>query len=153
MDRGLEAIAFFKLAKGLLLVIVGAGAAKLVHVDIYDFALQWVDMLHADPDNRYLHWVLERLMSVDERTLRHLSVGTFVYAALVFTEGIGLLCQQIWAEYLTVVATASFIPLELFELFKRFTAVKLGVIGINVAVVWYLMNLLRQNSSRHRVKN
>src|SRR5574341_1389228 len=87
MDRGLEAIAFFKLAKGLLLVIVGAGAAKLVHVDIYDFALQWVDMLHADPDSRYLHWVLERLMSVDERTLRHLSVGTFVYAALVFTEG------------------------------------------------------------------
>jgi uncharacterized membrane protein (DUF2068 family) len=54
---------------------------------------------------------------------------------------------------LTVIATASFIPLELFELYKRFTAVRLGVIGINVAVVWYLVNLLRQNSSRHRVKN
>ena len=149
MDRGLEAIAFFKLAKGVLLVIVGAGAAKLVHVDVYDFALRWIDTLHADPDNRYIHWLLEKLMSVDERTLRHLSAGTFVYAALVFTEGVGLLCQQTWAEYLTVIATASFIPLELFELFKHFTVVKIGVLGINLAVVWYLINILRKNKLRH----
>jgi uncharacterized membrane protein (DUF2068 family) len=92
IDRGLEAIALFKLAKGLLLVIVGVGAAKLVHVDVYDFALQCVDALHADPDSRYVHWLLEKLMSIDGQTLRHLSVGTFVYAALVFTEGVGLLC-------------------------------------------------------------
>ena len=149
MDRGLEAIAFFKLAKGVLLVIVGAGAAKLVHADVYQFALRWVAALHADPDNRYIHWLLEKLMSVDARTLRHLRVGTFVYAALVFTEGIGLLCQQTWAEYLTVIATASFIPLELYELLKHFTAVKLGVLGINVAVVWYLIKMLRKNKLRH----
>ena len=153
IDRGLEAIAFFKLAKGVLLVIVGAGAAKLVHADVYEFALGWVAALHADPDNRYVHWLLEKLMSVDERTLRHLSVGTFVYAALVCTEGIGLLCQQTWAEYLTVIATASFIPLELFELSKHFSAVKLGVLGINLAVVWYLINMLRENTSRHRVQS
>ncbi|MSP40705.1 MAG: hypothetical protein EXR70_19640 [Deltaproteobacteria bacterium] len=40
IDRGLEAIAIFKLVKGALLVIVGTGAAKLVHVDVYDLALQ-----------------------------------------------------------------------------------------------------------------
>ncbi|MSP40704.1 MAG: DUF2127 domain-containing protein [Deltaproteobacteria bacterium] len=110
-------------------------------------------MLHVDPDNRYIHWVLEKLMFVDERTLRHLSAGTFVYAAVVITEGIGLLRQKVWAEYLTVIATAALIPLEIFELVKRFTVLKVGVIAINIAVVGYLIYMLRENSSRHRVKN
>ena len=149
MDRGLEAIAFFKLAKGLLLVIVGFGASRLVHVDVYDLALQWVDTLHADPDNRYIHWLLEKLMFVDEKTLKHLSVGTFVYAALVLTEGVGLLRQKVWAEYLTVIATASLIPLEIFHSFKHFTWLKIGVIAINVAVVVYLVKMLRGNKGIH----
>jgi uncharacterized membrane protein (DUF2068 family) len=153
IDRGLEAIAIFKLVKGALLLLVGTGAAKLIHVDVYDLALQWVGVLHVDPDNRYIHWLLEKLMFVDERTLRHLSAGTFVYASVVITEGVGLLRQQIWAEYLTVIATASLIPLEIFELVKHFTMVKVGVLGINVAVVWYLIKMLRQNSLRHLVKN
>jgi uncharacterized membrane protein (DUF2068 family) len=153
IDRGLEAIAIFKLVKGALLLLVGTGAAKLIHVDVYDLALQWVDVLHVDPDNRYIHWLLEKLMFVDERTLRHLSAGTFVYAAVVITEGVGLLRQKVWAEYLTVIATASLIPLEIYELVKHFTMVKVGVVGINVVVVWYLVVMLRENSARHRVKN
>jgi uncharacterized membrane protein (DUF2068 family) len=152
IDRGLEAIAIFKLVKGALLLIVGAGAAKLIHVDVYNLALQWIEVLHVDADNRYIHWLLRRLMFVDERTLRHLSGGTFVYAAVVITEGVGLLRQKVWAEFLTVIATAALIPLEIYELYKRFTALRLGVISVNVAVVWYLINLLRPKRS-HRIDN
>lgn len=148
IDRGLEAIAIFKLVKGALLLIVGTGAAKLIHVDVYDLALQWVEVLHVDADNRYIHWLLRKLMFVDERTLRHLSGGTFVYAAVVITEGIGLLRQKVWAEYLTVIATASLIPLEIFELVNHFTALKVGVLAINLAVVGYLIFMLRNKSAR-----
>jgi uncharacterized membrane protein (DUF2068 family) len=148
IDRGLEAIAIFKLVKGALLLLVGTGAAKLIHVDVYDLALQWVEVLHVDADNRYIHWLLRKLMFVDERTLRHLSGGTFVYAAVVITEGIGLLRQKVWAEYLTVMATASLIPLEIFEIYKRFTVLRLGVIGINIAVVGYLIAVLRNKTAR-----
>jgi uncharacterized membrane protein (DUF2068 family) len=110
-------------------------------------------VLHVDADNRYIHWLLRKLMFVDERTLRHLSGGTFVYAAVVITEGVGLLRQKVWAEYLTVIATAALIPLEIYELYKRFTALRLGVIAINLAVVGYLINMLRENRARHRLKN
>jgi uncharacterized membrane protein (DUF2068 family) len=148
IDHGLEAIAIFKLVKGVLLLLVGTGAAKLIHVDVYDLALQWVEVLHVDADNRYIHWLLRKLMFVDERTLRHLSGGTFVYAAIVITEGVGLLRQKVWAEYLTVIATASLIPLEIFEIYKRFTVLRLGVIGINLAVVGYLIFMLRNKNAR-----
>jgi uncharacterized membrane protein (DUF2068 family) len=153
IDRGLEAIAIFKLVKGALLLIVGTGAAKLIHVDVYELALRWLEVLHVDADNRYIHWLLRKLMFVDERTLRHLSGGTFIYAAVVITEGVGLLRQKVWAEYLTVIATAALIPLEIFELYKRFTTLRLGVIAINLAVVGYLINMLRENRARHRLKN
>jgi uncharacterized membrane protein (DUF2068 family) len=145
IDRGLEAIAIFKLAKGALLLIVGFGASRLVHVDVYVWALKWVDVLHADPDSRYIHWLLQKLIFVDENTIRHLRIGTFVYAALVITEGCGLLAQQVWAEYLTVIATASLVPVEIYELQKHFTMLKVGVIVINIAMVVYLIILLRAN--------
>ena len=91
---------------------------------------------------------MRKLLFVDERTLRHLSGGSFGYAAVVITEGLGLLRQKVWAEYLTVIATASLIPLEIYELVKHFTALRLGVIGINAAVVGYLIFMLRKNSAR-----
>jgi uncharacterized membrane protein (DUF2068 family) len=145
MDRGLEAIAIFKLAKGALLLIVGFGASRLVHADVYAWALRWVNSLHADPDSRYIHWLLQKLMFVDESTIRHLRVGTFVYAALVITEGCGLLAQQVWAEYLTVIATAALVPVEIYEMVKHFTTLKLVVITVNIALVVYLVMLLRAN--------
>jgi len=73
--------------------------------------------------------------------------GTFVYATLVITEGCGLLAQQVWAEYLTVVATASLIPVEIYELQKHLTALKVGVIVVNIAMVAYLIILLRANKA------
>ena len=145
IDRGLEAIAIFKLVKGALLLIVGFGASRLVHVDVYSWALKWVGALHADPDSRYIHWLLQKLLFVDESTIRHLRIGTFVYAALVITEGCGLLAQQVWAEYLTVIATASLIPVEIYELHKHFTMLRVGVIALNIAMVVYLVILLRAN--------
>jgi len=61
------------------------------------------------------------------------------------TEGIGLLLQKKWAAYLTIIATASFVPLEVFELAKKFSVTKVVVIGINVLVVCYLIARLGGN--------
>jgi len=49
-----------------------------------------------------------------------------------------------WAEYLTVVATASLIPFELWEIARHFTWLKVGALGVNVAIVCYLIYLLRR---------
>jgi uncharacterized membrane protein (DUF2068 family) len=97
-----------------------------------------------DPENRYLHSLLLKLTAVDDRILEEISAGTFFYAALLLTEGIGLWLKKHWAEYLTAIATASFIPLEVYELAKHFSITKVIVIGINVAVVWYLVARLRR---------
>jgi len=143
-DAGLWLIGGFKLAKGLLLLVVGVGILRLLHRDVADVLASWIAQLHVDPENRYVDRALSAALSLDDRRLKQISVGTFAYAALLLTEGIGLLLRQRWAEYLTVIVTGSFIPLELYELAKRITLTRLTVIGINVAIVWYLVGRLRQ---------
>ncbi len=143
-DAGLWLIGGFKLAKGLLLLVVGVGVLRLLHRDVADVLASWIAQLHVDPENRYVDRALSAALSLDDRRLKQISVGTFAYAALLLTEGAGLLLRQRWAEYLTVIVTGSFIPLELYELAKRITLTRLTVIGINVAIVWYLVARLRQ---------
>jgi uncharacterized membrane protein (DUF2068 family) len=144
---GLQVIAIFKLVKGLLLMSVGIGALTLMHRDVALLVEHWVNALRVDPDNRYLHLLLTKLSGVTPKMLHALSAGTFFYAALMLTEGIGLMLEKRWAEYLTVIATASLVPLELYELWRRVTLAKLTVLGINLAIVLYLLKVLRSASS------
>jgi len=136
-------IALFKLFKGVLLLSVAIGTLRLLHKDVQGVVLHWVDVLRVDPDNRFIHRLLVRAFGVDARQLKEISAGTFFYSALLLTEGTGLLLRKRWAEYFTVISTGVFIPLEVYEIFHRFTWVKVGVLGINVAIVWYLVRRIR----------
>ena len=72
------------------------------------------------------------------KQLRELSVGTFIYAGLYLTEGLGLVTRKHWAEYLTTLSTALFIPLEAYEMYRHFTWVRLVLLLVNAAIVCYL---------------
>lgn len=147
---GLILIGSFKLAKAILLIIVGVGAIHLVHKDIAETVTHWVNVLRVDPENRFIHKLLAKIFAVTPKQLKELSAGTFFYAALLLTEGIGLLLRKHWAEYFTVITTAAFLPLEVYELAEHFTAAKVVVFVINLAIVWYLIARLRANPRRHK---
>jgi uncharacterized membrane protein (DUF2068 family) len=143
-SRGLMLIAAFKLLKGFVLIAVGIGAMHLLHKDVASVADQWVNAFRVDPHNRYILWLLTKLSSVDDRKLRELSVGTFIYAAVFLTEGTGLALHKRWAEYFTIVTTGSFLPLEVYEIIHHVTAAKIVALIINIAVVVYLVRELRR---------
>jgi uncharacterized membrane protein (DUF2068 family) len=144
-SRGLLLIAAFKLFKGFTLLAVAIGALHLLHRDVAGVADQWVNAFRVDPHNRYIHWLLTKLSSVDDRKLRELSVGTFIYAALFLTEGTGLAFRKRWAEYFTTITTASFLPLEIYELIHHATLAKGVALVLNIAVLVYLVWVLRRN--------
>lgn len=143
-SRGLMVIAAFKLLKGLGLLAVGIGAHTLMHRDLAVVVEHWVDVFRIDPNNHYLHTALERFTNLDARRLRELSIGTFFYAALLLTEGVGLAFGQRWAEYFTIIATSSFIPLEIYEIVRHTTLMKIVLLLTNVVVVGYLIWELRR---------
>jgi uncharacterized membrane protein (DUF2068 family) len=130
----------------LVLLAVGIGALSLRHKDTAAQVTHWVSNLGVDPDNRYIHKLIRKLWAVDDARLEAISAGTFFYAALMFTEGIGLALRKRWAEYFTIIATSSFIPLELYELAKHFRVAKVVVILVNAGIVVYLVLVLRQRN-------
>ena len=136
-------IGLFKLFKALLLVAVGIGAIKFLHKDLASTVMHWVQVLRVDPDNRFVHGILMRIFRATPKQLKELSVGTFLYAGLFATEGIGLLLRKRWAEYFTIVTTGGLIPLEIYELAQHFTVTKLVVALLNVLIVWYLVARVR----------
>jgi uncharacterized membrane protein (DUF2068 family) len=142
---GLLLIGIFKLAKGLGLLVIGIGLLRLLHRDIEATVTHWVEVFRMDPGNHYLHSLLVRIFRVSPKQLREVSAGTFLYAGIFLTEGVGLLKRKHWAEYMTVISTALFIPLECYELWERLTWTRGAVLTINVLIVWYLVNGLRKH--------
>jgi uncharacterized membrane protein (DUF2068 family) len=137
-------IGLFKLLKAILLVIAGIGALKLLHKDVAATVTHWTQVLRVDPDSRHVHKLLEKLFRISPKQMKELSAGTFLYAALFATEGIGLLLHRRWAEYFTIVTTGLLLPLEIYELAHRFTVTKLVVLIVNALIVVYLARRVRK---------
>ncbi|MEP6698803.1 MAG: DUF2127 domain-containing protein [Verrucomicrobiota bacterium] len=143
-DRGLLAIALFKWCKGALLLVLAFGFLKLLHRDVGEVFEGLANKLRVDPDNRYLGALLAKLHMLDDKKIEALSGLTFAYSALFLTEGTGLFFEKRWAEYLTIIATASFIPLELYELFKTPSLMKSLMLALNAGIVVFLIVTLRR---------
>jgi uncharacterized membrane protein (DUF2068 family) len=142
--RGLMLIAAFKFLKGLALLAVGIAVHMLANKDLAAEAQHWVDPFRVDPHNHFLNLLFEKLANIDPHKLRAFSLGTFVYSALFLTEGVGLFLRKRWAEFLTVISTAGFIPLEIYELVHYATFLRALLLLVNLAVVAYLIFEIRR---------
>jgi uncharacterized membrane protein (DUF2068 family) len=143
-DRGLLAIGLFKLVKAIFFFCIGIGAIHLLHKDLEDEVMRLALRFKFDPESRFVSLLLAKVDLIDAHRLRQISVGTFGYSALALTEGVGLLLEKVWAEYLTLILTISFLPWELYELARRPDWFRLSLLLTNLAVLWYLVWLLRR---------
>ncbi|HEX4692249.1 MAG TPA: DUF2127 domain-containing protein [Solirubrobacteraceae bacterium] len=82
---------------------------------------------------------LRRLFAIQQGTLTKVAIAVAVYALIEGVEAVGLWWQKRWAEYLTLVATALLLPLEIYELAHTLSPLKLITFAINLAVVIYLL--------------
>jgi uncharacterized membrane protein (DUF2068 family) len=148
--RGLRVIAAFKLLKALALIAVGVGALRLLHKDVAAIAEHWINIFQVDPHNHFIDLLLAKLANVNDHRLKELSIGTFIYAGVFLVEGTGLALQKRWAEYFTIVTTASLLPIEIYELARRLSIGRSLALLINLAVVAYLIFELRRFPKRAR---
>jgi uncharacterized membrane protein (DUF2068 family) len=147
--RVLRVIAAFKLLKACALIALGVGALRLLHKDVAAIAEHWINMFQVDPHNHFIDLLLTKLANVDDRRLKELSIGTFVYAGLFLIEGVGLALQKRWAEYFTIITTSSLLPIETYELARRVSIGRGLALLMNLAVVGYLIFELRRFPKQH----
>jgi uncharacterized membrane protein (DUF2068 family) len=139
-ERGavLVVIIVLKCLKGALFLAAGAALA----------------VFRRDPSSRWLLHVAERAdgdprLRLTARVLREVSHGfelhfSAIVAACVIAglalcaEGIFLWLGYAWAPWVTIFLTGAWVPVEFWELFRRFSLRTLVLMVVNVAIVAYL---------------
>jgi uncharacterized membrane protein (DUF2068 family) len=137
IDRGLHAVVFGLLA--FVLVIVDT---KLF--DLHTFARGAAERLDgvvygSRAPNGVLSKELHRLADLQRSTITVLAFTAATYCVIEGVEAVGLWRERRWAEYLTVVATAGYLPFEIRELADHVTVVRVGALIVNVAILVYLV--------------
>lgn len=146
---GLLFIAFYEFAKGLLLVLVAISLLRLLGHDLQQVVAHWARVLRLDLHHRFIENLAVRAGLINPRELKQLSALSFFIGGLHLVQGVGLYLGKRWAEYLTVVATAAFIPLEVHEVLRHVGPVRCAVLAGNVALVAYLIALLWRRRGHH----
>src|ERR1700739_3794704 len=141
--RVVRLIALFKLLKGILLIAVGVAALKLLHRDIANLVEDWARLLGFLQNSRFLGRALSAAATLTPDRVRDVIVGSFLYGGLFLIEGIGLWLLKRWAMWFTVIITASFLPIESYELAHHPSAGKIVLFGINLVFVVYLIRRIR----------
>ena len=133
--------------KGLALVIVGIYVLAHVRSGLGGLANTLIEEFNLASGSSFLrHWLYQlvlRFTGISHNSLLALSIGSIVYGLIEGSESIGLMLRRRWAEYLVVLATAFFIPVEVIELAGHPTIVKAVTFILNVVVVVYLVRKKR----------
>ncbi|CAN5464500.1 hypothetical protein BH10ACI1_BH10ACI1_14010 [soil metagenome] len=137
-------ISGWKIIKGIILIIVGVKLLSLLNKDVAEWFSKFITRHNIDAENKYVRSLMEKLTGINNNQIMLFSVGSFLYAGLDFTEGIGLWFEKRWAEVLTAVATAMFVPFEIYEIYERFTFVRVLILIINLFVIWYLATRVKE---------
>ena len=145
-------IGICKLLKAAFLVTAAFAVLHFINHDIGLFVRDWADKLRLDPGGPRVQHLVAHLMAIHPKTFWLVSLAMFVYAALYAIEGVGLLLDKTWAEWMTVVTTAGFIPLEIYEIERHTTLVRIGLLVFNVIILSYLVYYVRRKIKRHRAE-
>lgn len=142
-------IGLYKICKGVLALIGGLLLLRLMHRNLPDLAVHWMERLHIEQHSALGRLILHRLLSIHNRNIAWLAAGLFGYVPLAFAEGIGLMLRKVWAEWLTLVLTFALIPVEVREVILRPTWLRVLILVLNIAVLIYLIVRLRRDRRRH----
>ncbi len=144
----LRALAVERWVRGSIILLLGVAVLRFESTQVSvkqlverDLAAlkPFFDQINFDVRDSSTIRAVEHVLNAKHSTLTLIAVGLLFYGALQLAEGIGLWSLKRWGEYLAVVGTTLFIPLEVYEIVDRPTALKAIALVINVAAVLYLL--------------
>ncbi|HEV7203554.1 MAG TPA: DUF2127 domain-containing protein [Jatrophihabitans sp.] len=144
----LRALAIERWARGLILILLAVAVWRLRSTQVSLQELFQRDLKSLEPFFRQIHFnvsdsstihSIEKVLHAKPSTLNLIAFGILFYGLLQVAEGIGLWSLKRWGEYVAVVGTTLFIPLEVYEVVDKTTWLKVVVLIVNIAAVLYLL--------------
>jgi uncharacterized membrane protein (DUF2068 family) len=144
----LRLLALERLLKGLLVLMAAYGVFRFraghdaiqraFHEDL-PLLQPLADKIGWNIEDSSIVHTIRTVVEAQPNTLRWLAIGLITYGLLQWAEGVGLWLLKRWGEYLAVVATSLFLPIEVYELTEKITVTRVGALVINIAAVLYLL--------------
>ncbi len=135
----------FELFKGVFVLLMGCCALALVHKDVWLYAESLLALFHISTDRRSALLFLDFADNVTDARLWAAARIAFAYSALRFTEAYGLWHVRTWAEWVALISGALLLPLEIRELMRGLTLLRIALVVGNLAVVLYMLYVIRAN--------
>jgi len=151
-ERWIVLIGVWKLFEAALLLILGIGALKLLHKDLVDVVTRFIVDIGRDPEGHFANLILDKVAMIDPHRLKQISMAVFAGAALHIVEGVGLVLRKVWAEYITLILTASFLPWEVIEIVRHLTWIRVVLLLVNLGVVIYLVFYVQTKVRRQEMQ-
>lgn len=129
---------------------MGVCALALVHKDTWLIAESLLALLHISTDHRFAQVFLDFADSITDARLWAAARIAFAYSALRFTEAYGLWRGRTWAEWVALVSGTLLLPFEVRELFRGVTFLRCGLLIGNLAIVFYMLYIIRANRRERR---
>jgi uncharacterized membrane protein (DUF2068 family) len=148
--RVLQVVAMLEFFKGTFVVLMGLCALALVHKDVWLYAESLLAVLHVNTDRRSAQLFLDVADNVTDARLWAAARIAFAYAALRFTEAYGLWKARTWAEWVALVSGTLLLPVEIRELMRGITWLRSALLIGNLAVVIYMIYVIRDNRRERR---
>ena len=151
--RYLRLIAIFKIAKGVLLLVLGVSLLFLnARTGWMDGLSNWIADEILLKHSKSVAFLLHKLQVVMVGgTLRATALLALFYAVILLTEGIGVYMQQRWAEFLMIFATATLIPIEIRHLWHHPDLIGVLILLANCFIVWFLYRVLKRDRATEHV--
>ena len=134
---GTRLVALFEAAKGAAVIVAGLGMLALVHRHAQAVVEEIVGHLHFNPARHVPQVFLQAARTADAH-LFALACTALLYALVRFVEAYGLWRCRTWAEWFAILSGGIYLPLELYELSRSVTVVRLSVFLVNAAIVGWL---------------
>jgi uncharacterized membrane protein (DUF2068 family) len=138
-DRLLPWIAAERAFRAIVLLVVGIVLITHPHTNWAAEISTFAQKLGFDPKQNWVKRILKDAAKINSSKGLLFGIVALAYGALEGAEAYGLWKRRRWGEWLTVVATSLLLIPEVWELTKSTTALKLGALIVNIAVVLYLL--------------
>jgi len=144
----LRLLAIERWIRGAVVVLLGVAVFKLRSTEVSLKQLFEKDLRSLKPFFNQIHFnvsdsktvdAIENALNANPNTLNLIASGLVFYGLLQLVEGVGLWSLKRWGEYVAVVGTTLFIPLEIYEIVEGATWLKVVALVVNVAAVLYLL--------------
>ena len=142
MKEGLRVVALFEALKGALALLAAGGLFYVIPHDFHRIVTELVGRLHLNAGKSYPNVFVRILEDASNAQLWLIAALVVVYAVVRFVEAYGLWYARHWGEWLAAGSGAIYVPVEIYELTRSVTWIKLGALVLNAGIVAYMCFVL-----------